>query len=191
MRNLLLLEAVITLAALVTGTFVLLLALALARVVRWPVSYALIAGAASTLFSWLVWSSRAANILEHMHIPERRKPPTQDLTPKHATVDLRIHAERPGGYLEGTFLDRLPVAESALVELARRALEGQSLTTSQMTAGGLSRADWETLRDRLIGAGLLSWRFGSRAHGCQTTSKGRAVFSRMASPTPPPDRTSL
>jgi len=181
MRDILLLEFLVTLAAGVTGGFVLLLALALARVCGWPTSYAYIAAAGAALFSWLAWSSRAADILEHL-TGAARKPPT---TPKNATVDLRIHEER-GEYLVGTFLDRLPVSDDGLAALAGMVLSGQSLTTSVMTAGGLSRANWELLRDRFISAGLMQWRGGNRNFGVEITGRGMRVFSRLASPMPCP-----
>jgi hypothetical protein len=179
-RDILLLEIVITLAALVTGCFVYVLALALASVCGWPVGYAWIAGAGAALFSWLVWSSRAADILEHLTGSQRRKPP-QDTSPKE--INLRIHEER-GEYLEGTFLDSLPVSDNGLATLADLVVSGQSLTTSAMTGSGLDRRTWEALRDRFISAGLLTWRSGSRVHGCEVTSRGMVVFKRLASPTP-------
>ena len=183
MRDILLLEIVITLAALVTGCFVLLLALALARVCGWPVSYAYIAAAGAALFSWLAWSARVADILEHL-TGAARKPP-QDTSPKNATVNLRIHEER-GEYLEGTFLNRLPGGENVLTALANLVISGRSLTTSQVCASGLlGRADWEELRDRFVFAGLLKWRGGNRAHGCEVTPRGLAVFRRMAAPHSP------
>jgi hypothetical protein len=186
MRNILLLEFILFLAAVLTGGLVLLLGLALASVTGWPVSYALIAAAAAALFAWIVWSSRAAEILEHLSGADQRKPtrPAKDKAPKE--INLRIHAETPGGFLEGVFLDRLPICEANLVELAHLVVNGQSLTTSAMTGSGISRATWEILRDRLLSAGLLAWRPGSRSQGCQVTSRGMAVFRRMAAHTPPP-----
>lgn len=187
MLEVILLEIVLILAAVTTGGFVWLLALALARVCGWPAEYALIAGAGAALLSWLAWSSRAADILERLTGADRRKP--QQTRPKE--INLRIHEEK-GDYLEGTFLNRLPVGAETLFDLANQVINGQSLTTSAMTGNGIDRATWETLRDRLIASGLLAWRGGNRSQGVEVTARGMAVFRRMAAPTspstPPPAR---
>ncbi len=173
-----------TCAALVTGALVGLLVLALAAWLRWPAAWAGIAGAGAALLSWFAWSGRMVAILEHRIAPGLASAARMTANPQ--TVDLRIHEER-GAYLEGTFLDRLPVNEQTLAALAGMVLAGGSLTTSQITASGLlSRPTWEALRDRFISAGLLSWRSGNRQYGVIITPRGWAVFRRLADPGSPP-----
>ena len=181
MRNLIMLEIVITLAAAVTGVFVLLLALALARVCGWPNAYAFIAAAGAALFSWLAWSSRAADIIERVNAPAPRKPlpPPHDPTPKNATVNLRIH--EGDEFLSGQFLD-IPVSQSVLAALAGHALRGDTLSTSAITGYGISRRTWEATRDKFVRAGLLTWRDGNRQAGVVVTSRGQRVFERLATP---------
>jgi len=174
------------LAALVTGALSGALVLALAAWRGWAPVYALVAGSLAALLSWLVWSARFAALLEYQIAPDRQL--DQSTQKDSPTVNLRIHREDEGGYLEGTFLDRLPVGDRALSNLARQVVAGQSLTTTAMTGSGLSRTQWEVLRDRFVSAGLLSWRSGNRAHGCEVTARGMLIFRRLAdpeSPTPP------
>jgi hypothetical protein len=186
MNDFLRLAVVIPLAAAsITGVFVLALALALAAWRGWPSVYAFIAAGAAALLSWLIWYARFAEVVAHRIAPDlhpAQPQPPQDMTPKE--INLRIHEER-GEFLQGTFLDRLPVGADTLAALATQAISGQSLTTSAVTAGGISRANWELLRDRFINAGLLQWRGGNRQYGVETTPRGRVVFSRLANHTPP------
>lgn len=168
-------------AALITGALVGALTLALAAWQGWPMLYGLLAAAVTALLSWLAWSARYAEIIEHRIAPDLHKAqPQPDKTPKE--INLRIH-EVKGEYLEGAYLHRLPVSEQALAALANQVISGQSLTTSQITGSGLlSRPDWEGLRDRFISAGLLTWRGGNRQYGVEITQRGRAVFQRLAQP---------
>jgi len=171
-------------AALVTGAFCGLFAFALCAWQAWPASWAAIASAGSALLSWLAWSARFAQILEYQLAPGL---PKIQATPTQAdpqTVNLHIHSEDAGGYIEGAFLDQLPVSESSLATLANLVVSGQSLTTSAMTNSGLDRPTWEALRDRFISAGLLAWRSGNRLHGCEVTGRGLVIFRRLAAPTP-------
>jgi hypothetical protein len=101
------------------------------------------------------------------------------------TVNVHIHREDEGGYIEGAFLDRLPVSESSLANLANLVISGQSLTTARMVGSGISRTNWEILRDRLVSSGLLSWRGGGREHGVEPTNRGMRVFEKLADTTTP------
>lgn len=168
-------------AGLVSGLFVLVFAAALCAWRGWPGIWAAIAGAGAALASWFAWSGRMAAILEHR--AGLAKVPIQ--TAKTQTVDLHIHETDAGGYASGAFLDGLRANEQTLGALAGMVLSGGSLTTSQVCASGLlTRASWEALRDRFIAAGLLSWRGGNRAHGCELTPRGWRVFARLAPPPP-------
>jgi len=168
-------------AALVTGALCGLLVLALCFWRGWPSIWAAIGGAGAALLSWLGWSARFADLVEYRLAPPRPRPvPIREAEPQ--TINLHIHREDEGGYTEGAFLDRLPVSENSLADLANLVVSGQSLTTSAMTASGLDRPTWEALRDRFISAGLLAWRSGSRVHGCEVTSRGLVIFRRLAAP---------
>lgn len=172
-------------AALVTGVLFGLLVLALAAWLDWPVIWAAIAGAGAGLLAWLGWSARMAAILEYQlapGLPKTQAALTQDAGPK--TINLHIHREDEGGVIEGAFLDRLPVSNAGLANLANLVISGQSLTTSAMTASGLDRPTWEALRDRFISAGLLAWRSGNRQFGVEITHRGMIVFRQLAAPTP-------
>jgi len=176
-------------AALVTGALVFVLVCALAAWRGWPVVYAPITAAAAALVSWLVWSARFANLVEYRLAPNRPKA-VPDITP--GTVNLHIHrVDDTGNVIEGAFVDDLPISGDRLSRLAALVVNGASLTTSGMMAGGLTRSQWENVRDRLLKAGLLEWR-GSRSHGCEPTERGMRVFSKLAdipratTPTPHP-----
>jgi hypothetical protein len=168
------------LAALVTGSLAGLAVLTLATLRGWPSGYALIAAAGAALVSWLFGSARFAALVEYAIAPDKPKPaPFRDTGPQ--TVNLHIHkTEDDGNVIEGEFLDYLPVSGEGLARLAELVVSGASLTTSAITAGGLPRATWENLRDRLVSAGLLAWRGGARAHGCVVTGRGLVVFRRLA-----------
>lgn len=173
-------------AAVITGALAGLLLLALCVWQNWPVIWVAIGAAALALLSWYGWSARFAQILEYQLAPGLPKAQPAPSQAKAQTVNLHIHQEDEGGYLEGAFLDRLPVSDAGLAALANLVISGQSLTTSQITASGLlDRPTWEVLRDRFISAGLLAWRSGSRAHGCEVTGRGMTIFRRLADPTPP------
>jgi hypothetical protein len=149
---------------------------------RWPWQAAAILALVVLLGSWLSrvmwWSRLTARALTG----EAEAFEPAELQPEPQTINLHISQETEGGYLEGAFLDRLPVDDDTLAELASDVINGRSLTTASITrpGGPLDRASWELLRDRFISAGLLAWRSGSRAHGCEVTSKGLAVFKRLA-----------
>lgn len=187
MRNELRLAIIIPLcASIATGLFSGLLVLTLAVWRGWPVVYAFIVAAALAFISWLSWSSRFAYLIEYKLARDLHQVQAQQ-TAIPPTVNLHINREDEGGYIEGAFLDRLPVGADTLATLADQVISGQPLTTSSMISNGLDRRTWEILRDRFVSAGLLAWRGGSRFHGCYVTGKGLAVFRRMASrPTPPP-----
>jgi len=171
--------------AMATGGLCGLLLLALAAWRGWPVAWAAIGSAAAALLSWLAWSARFASALEYKIAPGLPKIHTALTHEAGAqTVNLHIHKLDPDGYNEGVFLDRLPVSASSLAALANRAITGQSLTTAAMSEI-LDRPSWEALRDRFISAGLLTWRAGSRAHGCEVTARGVTIFRRLAAPTTP------
>jgi len=176
------------LAGLVTGAFVASFALALCAWFGKPAAWAAIAGAGAGLLAWLGWSARMAAILEYRLAPGQ---PRIQATPTQAdpqTVNLHIHSEDAGGYIEGAFVDGLPISSAGLATLANLVVSGQSLTTSAMTNSGLDRPTWEALRDRFINAGLLAWRSGNRLHGCEVTGRGLVIFRRLATPprdTPP------
>lgn len=173
-------------AVVITGALTGFLLLALCAWQSWPAIWAAIAGAAAALLSWYGWSARFAQILEYQLAPGLPKSQPVPIQAKAQTVNLHIHREDEGGYLEGAFLDRLPVSDAGLASLANLVVSGQSLTTSQITASGLlDRPTWEALRDRFISAGLLAWRAGSRAHGCEVTNRGLVIFRRLADPTRP------
>jgi len=165
------------LAALATGFLGGLLVLVLAAWRGWPWVYGYIAGVGITFISWLGWSKRFAELIEYTLAPDLHQDKiSTDQAPQ--TINLRIH-ENKGEYQDGTFLDRLPVRDDELASLANHVISGQSLTTSAVTGMGFDRRTWESLRDRFISAGLLSWRGGTRVHGCEVTSKGLAVFRQM------------
>lgn len=177
-------------AAAITGALSGLFVLIICAWRGWPAVWAALAAPAVALYAWLAWSAKVTRILEYRLAPGL--PRIQAASPARAmtqtamdqTVDLRIHREDEGGYLQGTFLYHLPGGEKALAALANLVISGQSLTTSQVCASGLlGRADWEQLRDRFVFAGLLRWRGGNRAHGCEVTGRGLAVFRRLADPT--------
>jgi hypothetical protein len=172
-------------AALVTGSLVGLVMLTLAAWQRWPSVYAYIAAAGSALVSWLAWSARFVELVEYRLAPSRPKAAlSQD--PGAQTVNLHIHDDTDG-YPSGSFLDRLPVSDAGLTDLANLIISGRSLTTSAMTrpGGPLDRPTWEALRDRLVNAGLLAWRSGIRQYGVEVTHRGMIVFSRLAEPKRP------
>jgi hypothetical protein len=175
-------------AALITGAFCLLLVLTLGAWFDWPAAWAGIAGAGAAFLTWCGWSARMAHVLEYRLAPDLPKTQAAPGQAAPRTINLHIHSEDENGYPEGAFLDRLPISDSRLAELATLAISGRSLTTSQITAGGvLDRPTWEVLRDRFISAGLLAWRSGSRTHGCEVTGRGLVVFRRLAAarrPTP-------
>jgi hypothetical protein len=174
-------------AALITGILVAVLALSLGTWLSWPPIWAGIAGAGAALMAWLAWSARFANILQHQLAPDLEEAAVVAPGPMGPqTITLRIDQENEGGYVEGAFLDRLPVSDIELARLAERVVAGGSLTTSAMAGPGRSmdRPTWEILRDRFITAGLLRWRGATRAHGCEVTLRGMKVFQRLASPTP-------
>ena len=180
-------------AAIVTGCLFGLLVCALGAWRGWPALYGFIAAAAAAFITWLGWSARVASLVEYTIVPDKPKAtPTQDTGPQ--TINLHVHREdESGNVIEGAFVDSLPISGEGLARLAELVISGQSLTTSAMTATGISRAAWESLRDRFIRAGLLEWRGGTRVHGVECTVRGLTIFRRLADsrpspPTPPPAR---
>jgi hypothetical protein len=171
--------------ALVTGCLVGLVVLTLAAWRGWPSVYGFIAAAGSALVSWLAWSARFAELVEYRMAPSKPKAALRhDGGPQ--TVNLHIHDDT-NGYPSGSFLDRLPVSDAGLADLADLIISGRSLTTSAMTrpGGPLDRPTWEALRDRLVSAGLLAWRGVNRQFGVEVTHRGMIVFSRLAEPKRP------
>jgi hypothetical protein len=171
-------------AALITGALAGCLCLALGALASWPLAWSAIVAAGSALASWFGWSARFARIVEYRLAPGLPQlPPAPMMDPR--TLNLHIHREDEAGIVEGAFLDRLPVNEQGLAALAGLVLSGGSLTTSQITAGGLmTRSAWEALRDRFVSAGLLQWRGGNRQFGVELTARGWSVFRRLAVPYP-------
>lgn len=180
---------VLALAALITGLFLGIAALALAYLFDWrkPWAYAMLAlvlGGAITWLSLLRWWQQLVNALHGIQ-PQ-----------PVSTEPLRLEIlARDDPYFQGDYLD-LPISYDQLIDLADLLTSGGSFSHASLAGPGklLSRTDYERLRDLWISRGLVRWA-SPRTHfqGLQLTAKGRAVVRGFASQTHTPqliDRTS-
>src|SRR3972149_8336418 len=126
------------LVALVTGSFAGFVVLAMATLRGWPVAYALVTAAGAALASWLFGSARFAALVESAIAPDRPKPaPFRDPGPQ--TGNLHIHKrDDDDNIIDGEFVDNLPLSAEGLQRLAELVVSGASLTTSAITACGVS-----------------------------------------------------
>ena len=106
--------------------------------------------------------------------------PAPHVTP--VRVELVQDNGRHEDWIDLPFPEKLP-------ELAEGLLSGRSYSLSVWTGtGGLfSRAEFEKIRDVLIGRGLAAWRNPeAKAQGWELTASGRAVMRRLSNRSPSP-----
>jgi len=108
--------------------------------------------------------------------PPEPEPPTR----------LDVSIEDPDGQpRHGLFVD-LPAGMTAdqFIEFARQVADGDSLAQGRWTGGGnlLSRAQFDSLMQRLERAGLVDWRDPTApARGRQLTARGGKILAKIAS----------
>ena len=108
-----------------------------------------------------------------------------------SVVKVEITTRDNNGKVRRQSYLNLPISEVQLLALARGLTNGVALAQSAWIGKGgpLSRAEFDSVRDRLILYGLAEWvNPDARAQGCVMTRAGRAVMRRIAenAAAPPP-----
>jgi hypothetical protein len=176
-----------TLASLITGLLVGMLILCLVFWRSWPAIWAAIGGLAAALLTWWAWSARFARVLEVQLTPDLPQPDTsQVIEPLPEVIHLRIDNERPGGYIDGQFIE-LPTDPDRLRRLASGLTNGAPLSVHNWTGSRavFTRHEFETIRVELERRGLAENRGGNI--GFTLTAPDRAIMRKLASSTTPPD----
>ena len=125
---------------------------------------------------WRIERATGVDIDQNGHIGE----------PKTVRVEL-TYQDVNGKTRRQSYLP-LDISETQLLALARGLTGGVALAQSAWTGKGnpLSRAEFDTVRNRLILSGLAEWvNPEHRAQGCVLTRAGQAVMRRIAANTTP------
>ena len=167
------------LAGLLIGAFSLAVSIWYAMPITSLIVFLVVFWGSSRRGQWLIERLTGADLNFDGYIGQPQ--PAPQLAAENVRIELIQNEGRRGDYIDLPYPDRLP-------QFAASVLEGRTYAQTAYVGTGklFSRGEYDTLTAALSGCGLMRWKNPDfHNQGVELTYAGKAVFKRLANPSPP------